>query len=63
VQEGPTEREDIDGHWRHAGEKEIPSELVREWHFLGSGVPAKQLRSQKKGMGVERERKREKGMG
>jgi hypothetical protein len=28
---------------------------VREWCFLGSGVLAKQLRSQRKGMGVERE--------
>jgi hypothetical protein len=42
---------------------------VREWCFLGSGVPAKQLRSQRKGMGVwrdrqrEREREREGGMG
>jgi hypothetical protein len=32
---------------------------VREWHFLGSGVPAKQLRSWRKGKGVERERERE----
>jgi hypothetical protein len=31
---------------------------VREWHFLGSGVLAKQLRSQRKGMGVERQRER-----
>jgi hypothetical protein len=40
---------------------------VREWCFLGSGVPVKQLRSQRKGIGVERERERErereKGMG
>jgi hypothetical protein len=34
---------------------------MREWCFLGSGVLAKQLRSWKKGMGVERER--ESGMG
>jgi hypothetical protein len=32
---------------------------VREWRFLGLGVPAKQLRSQRKGMGIERERERE----
>jgi hypothetical protein len=38
--------------------EEIPCEQVRERHFLGSGVPAKQLRSQRKGMGVERERER-----
>jgi hypothetical protein len=30
-------------------------ELVREWCFLESGVPVKQLISQRKGMGVERE--------
>jgi hypothetical protein len=29
---------------------------VREWWFLGSGVLANQLRSWRKGMGVERER-------
>jgi hypothetical protein len=32
---------------------------MREWYFLGSGVPVKQLRSWRKGMGVDRER----GMG
>jgi hypothetical protein len=32
---------------------------VREWRFLGSGVPAKELRSQRKGIGVERERERD----
>jgi hypothetical protein len=36
--------------------EELPCELLREWRFLGSGVPAKQLRSRRKGMGVERER-------
>jgi hypothetical protein len=46
----------VDGNWRHAGAEEIHCEQVREWCFLGSGVPAKQLRSQRKGMGVERER-------
>jgi hypothetical protein len=29
---------------------------MREWHFLGPGIPVKQLRSGMKGMGVERER-------
>jgi hypothetical protein len=38
-----------------AGVEEIPCEQVREQHFLGLGVPAKQLRSWRKGMGVERE--------
>jgi hypothetical protein len=28
--------------------EELPCELVREWHFLGSGVQVKQLRSQRK---------------
>jgi hypothetical protein len=46
----------VDGSWRRAGVEELPCELVREWHFLESGVPAKQLRSRKKGMGVEREK-------
>jgi 1,4-alpha-glucan branching enzyme len=57
-----TFREDwpvVDGNWRLAGEEEIPCELVREQHFLGSRVPAKQLRSQRKGIGIERERERE----
>jgi hypothetical protein len=62
-----TLREDwpvVDGGWRHAGTVvdggwRHPCELVREWHFLGSGVLAKQLRSWRKGMGVERERERE----
>jgi hypothetical protein len=31
---------------------------MREWHFLGSGVPAKQLGSWRKGIGGERERER-----
>jgi hypothetical protein len=56
VQGGLTEgertvREDwpvVDGGWRHAGEEELPCELVREWHFLGSGVLVKQLRSRGK---------------
>jgi hypothetical protein len=30
-----------------------------EWCFLGLGVPAKQLRSWRKGMGVERKREKE----
>jgi hypothetical protein len=54
-----TLREDwpvVDGNWRHAGAEEIPCEQVREQHFLGLGVPVKQLRSWRKGMGVERER-------
>jgi hypothetical protein len=46
-------------NWRCAGAEEIPCELVREQHFLGLGVLAKQLRSQRKGRGVERERERE----
>jgi hypothetical protein len=57
-----TLREDwpvVDGSWRRAGVEEVPCDLVREWHFLGSGVVAKQLRSQRKGMGVLRERERE----
>jgi hypothetical protein len=57
-----TLREDwlvVDGSWRHAGAEEILCELVREWHFLGLGVPAKQLRSRRKGMRVEREREQE----
>jgi hypothetical protein len=32
---------------------------VRECHFLGSGVPAKQLRSWSEGMRVWRDRKRD----
>jgi hypothetical protein len=51
----------VNGSWRCPGEEELPCELVREWHFLGSGVPAKQFRSWRKGMGVERERERERG--
>jgi hypothetical protein len=55
-----TLREDwpvVDGSWRHAGAEELPCELVREWHFLGSGVPAKQLRSRREEMGIrEREK-------
>jgi hypothetical protein len=54
-----TLREDwsvVDASWRHAGVEGFPCELVREWHFLGSGVPAKQLWSWRKGMGVESER-------
>jgi hypothetical protein len=46
-----TLREDwpvVDGGWRRTGVEELPCELVREWHFLGSGVPVKQLRSQRK---------------
>jgi hypothetical protein len=46
-----TLREDwlvVDGGWRHTGVEELPCELVREWHFLGSGVPVKQLRSKRK---------------
>jgi hypothetical protein len=37
--------------------------VVKEWHFLGSGVPVKQLRSRRKGMGVERERESERARG
>jgi hypothetical protein len=46
-----TLREDwpvVDGSWRRAGVEELPRELVREWRFLGSGVPVKQLRSRRK---------------
>jgi hypothetical protein len=35
--------------------EELPCELVREWWFLRSGVPVKQLRSWRKEMGIERE--------
>jgi hypothetical protein len=73
VQGGLTDRERtlredwlvVDGSWRCTGAEELPCELVREWHFLGSGVPVKQLRSRRKVMGVEREREREResGMG
>jgi hypothetical protein len=52
----------VDGNWRHAGVEEIPCELMREWHFLGSGVLIKQLRSQRKGMAFEREREQD-GLG
>jgi hypothetical protein len=38
----------VDGGWRSAGEEELPCELVREWCFLGSVFPVKQLRSQRK---------------
>jgi hypothetical protein len=38
----------VDGGWRRAGLEELPCELVREWHVLGSGVLVKQLRSQRK---------------
>jgi hypothetical protein len=57
-----TLREDwlvVDGGWRRAEVEELPCELVREWSFLGSGVPVKQLRSQRKGMGIEREREQD----
>jgi hypothetical protein len=50
-----TLREDwlvVDGNWRRAGAEELPREQVREWCCLGSGVPAKQLRSWRKEMGV-----------
>jgi hypothetical protein len=46
-----TLREDwsvVDGGWRRAGVEELPRELEREWRFLGSGVPEKQLRSRRK---------------
>jgi hypothetical protein len=46
-----TLREDwpvVDGSWRRAGVEELPCKLVREWRFLGSGVPVKQLRSWRK---------------
>jgi hypothetical protein len=67
LHEGRTHREGtfrehwlvVDGNWRHAGEEEIPCKQVREQCFLGLGVPAKQLRSQRKGMGVGRERERQ----
>jgi hypothetical protein len=36
------------GSWRCAGAEELPHELVREWRFLGSGVPVKQVRSRRK---------------
>jgi hypothetical protein len=55
TEEERTLREDwpvVDGSWRRAGAEELPCELVREWHFLGSGVPVKQLRSQRKEMGI-----------
>jgi hypothetical protein len=46
-----TLREDwpvVDGGWRCTGVEELPRELEREWRFLGSGVPEKQLRSRRK---------------
>jgi hypothetical protein len=49
------------GGWRCTGSEEPPCDLVREWRFLGSGVPVKQLRPQRKEMGIERERERERG--
>jgi hypothetical protein len=42
----------VDGSLRCAGAEELPCELVREWRFLGSGVPVKHLRSWRKEMGV-----------
>jgi hypothetical protein len=45
----------VDGGWRLTGAGELSCELVKEWRFLGSGFLAKQLWSQRKGMG-ERER-------
>jgi hypothetical protein len=56
-----TLREDwpvVDGGWRRTGEEKFPCKLVREWRFLGSGVPVQQLRSWRKEMGIERERER-----
>jgi hypothetical protein len=53
----------VDGNWRRTGVEEIPCEQVRQRCFLGSGVLAKQLRSQRMGMGVERESEKESGMG
>jgi hypothetical protein len=46
----------VDSSWRCTGIEELPCELVREWHFLGSLIPPKQLRSRRKRVGVERER-------
>jgi hypothetical protein len=46
----------VDGNWRHTGAEEIACEQGRERCFLGLGVMAKQLRSQRKGVEVERER-------
>jgi hypothetical protein len=57
-----TLREDwpvVDGNWRCAGAEEIPCEQVREQCFLGSGVPARQLRPWRKGLGVEREKEQD----
>jgi hypothetical protein len=57
-----TLREDwpvVNGSWRHTWTEEFPCELLREHHFLGSGVPAKQLWSRRKGMGAKRERERD----
>jgi hypothetical protein len=53
-----TLREDwpvVGGKWRHTGAEEIPCVQVRERGFLGSWVPAEQLRSWRKGVGVETE--------
>jgi hypothetical protein len=58
----------VDGGWRHTEVEDLSCELVRGWHFLGSGVPVKQLRFWRKGIeveregGRERERERESGM-
>jgi hypothetical protein len=46
----------VDGIWRCTGVEELPCELVREWCFLGLGIPTKQIWSKKKGMEVKRER-------
>jgi hypothetical protein len=51
-------REDLEGRLAEvrAGVEELPCELVREQHFLATGIPAKQLWSWRKGMGGKRER-------
>jgi hypothetical protein len=59
-----TLREDwpvVDGNWRCTAVEEILCEQVRERLFLGSGILAKQLRFQRKGMGIERERESKMG--
>jgi hypothetical protein len=66
VCEEDSPREDIEGRlaggeWRMEVHWGGPCEQVREQRFLGSGVPAKQLRYRRKRMWVERER--ESGMG
>jgi hypothetical protein len=49
-----TLREDwpvVDGSWRRAGVKELPCELMREWHFFRIRGPGKAAQIPEKGNG------------